>query len=58
MNSIIMQSPKTFEILGGVEYLTSDFVLPVIIKPYKYGDSGTIDLVSTLNVPYQNIRSI
>ena len=58
MNSIIMQPPKTVEILGGVEYLTSDFVLSVIIKPYKYGSSGTIDLVSTLNVPYENIRGI
>lgn len=58
MNGIIMQPPKTVEILGGVEYLTSDFVLPVIIKPYDYGNGGNIDLVASLNVPYENIRGI
>ncbi len=58
MNSIIVQSPRTSEIIGDVEYLTSDFTLPVAIKLYKYGDGGTIDLVSSLGVPYQNIRGI
>ena len=58
MNGIVMQSPKTVEVIGGVEYLTSDFTLSVIIEKYKYGGGGTIDLVSSLNVPYQNIRSI
>lgn len=58
MNGIVMQPPKTVEVIGGVEYLTSDFTLPVIIKLYQYGNGGTIDLVSSLNVPYQNIRSI
>ncbi len=58
MNSIVMQSPKTVEIIGGVEYISTNIEISLTVKSNESGSTSWISLSQTLGVEPTNIRSI